>query len=76
VPGGALHGHVLLFAASLRRCLFVHFATRVESAAEDEELSTRLAIARERIVRGIVVDPPRTHEGAEVPRDRPEIRRP
>jgi hypothetical protein len=74
-PGGAVEGHVFLFGAFLRRCLFVHVATAVPSAKDDDVLASRLAIARARIVRGITMDPPRTTDDATVPRDRPEIRR-
>lgn len=73
--GGALEGHVYLFGGFLRTCLLVHLSTRVASAAEEEVLSSRLAVARARIFRGITLDPPRVTDDAAVPRDKPEIRR-
>jgi len=74
-PGGAVDGHVYLFGAFIRRCLFVHLQTRVPSAADEDVLSERLAVARARIVRGLAIDPPRTTDDATVPRDKPDIRR-
>lgn len=74
-PGGALEGHVYLFGGSIRRCLVVHLATRVASAAEEDVLSSRLAAASARVIRGIALDPPRTSDDAEVPRDKPDVRR-
>ncbi len=74
-PKGALEGHVFLFGGHLRRCLFVHYTTRVPSA-DEPILSARLALARERIFRRIVVDPSRTQTDAPLPRERPEIRQP
>jgi hypothetical protein len=74
-PGEPIEGHVFLFGGFLRRCLFVHFSTRVPSMKDDDALSSRLAIASERIVRGIAFDPPRTTDDAEIPRDRPGGRR-
>jgi hypothetical protein len=74
-PGGAVDGHVFLFGAFLRRCLIVHVTTTVPSAKDEDILSSRLAIARARIIRGMTLDPMRTTDDATVPRDRPEIRR-
>ncbi|MBS2014989.1 MAG: hypothetical protein JST00_19010 [Deltaproteobacteria bacterium] len=74
-PGGALSGHVYLFGAFLRRCLFVHLETRVPSANDEDILSDRLAVARARMFRGLSLDPIRTTDDATVPRDKPEIRR-
>lgn len=74
-PGGAVEGHVFLFGAFLRQCLLVHLSTSVPSANDEDVLSSRLAIARARIIRGIVLDPLRTTDDASVPRDKPEIRR-
>lgn len=73
--GGSLEGHVFLFSAYLRRCLLVHLSTMVASAKDDEVLSQRLALARARLVRGLVLDPPRVTENATVPRDRPTLSR-
>ena len=74
-PGGALDGHVYLFGAFLRRCLFVHLSTRVPSATDEDILSERLAMVRARMIRGLVLDPLRVTDDATVPRDKPEIRR-
>ncbi|MBX3187632.1 MAG: hypothetical protein KF819_11480 [Labilithrix sp.] len=74
-PGGSVEGHVYLFGAFIRRCLLVHLSTRVPSASDDDVLSERLVLARTRILRGIVLSPPRTTDDATVPRDKPEIRR-
>jgi hypothetical protein len=74
-PGGAVEGHVFLFGAFLRRCLLVHVSTVVPSAKDEDVLSSRLAIARARIIGGLTLDPMRTTDDATVPRDRPDIRR-
>jgi len=74
-PGGAVDGHVFLFGAFLRRCLVVHVTTTVPSAKDEDVLSSRLAIARARMIKGITLDPLRTTDDASVPRDRPEIKR-
>ena len=74
-PGGAVDGHVYLFGAFLRRCLFVHLETRVPGATDEDILSDRLAVARARMFRGLAIDPLRTTDDAVVPRDKPEIRR-
>ena len=73
--GGGVEGHVYLFGAFLRRCLLVHLSTSVPSARDDEVLASRLAIGSARIVKAITLDPPRTTDGALVPRDKPDIRR-
>lgn len=65
---GAIDGHVLVFGAFLRQCLLVHVETSVASPGEEASLAARLAAARARIVRGIVLDPPRTTVDADVPR--------
>ena len=72
-PGGGIDGHVFLFGAFLRRCLLVHLTTGVPSAKDDDVLSSRLAIARARIIGGLSLDPLRTTDDAAVPRDRPSI---
>jgi hypothetical protein len=74
-PGGSVDGHVFLFGAFLRKCLFVHLSTTVPSAKDEDILSSRLAIGRARIIKGLVLDPMRTTDDASVPRDRPEIKR-
>lgn len=74
-PGGGVAGHVFLFGSFIRRCLFVHLTTTVPSAKEDEALATRLAIAKEKMVKTIALDAPRTTEDAELPRDKPGLKR-
>ncbi len=74
-PGGAIEGHVFLFGGFLRKCLLVHFVTTVPSAKDEDVLSSRLALASARLVKGIALDAPRVTDDAAVPRDKPEIRR-
>jgi len=74
-PGGEVEGHVFLFGAFIRRCLIVHISTKVVSAKDEDVLSSRLAIASSRMIRGITLDPPRTTDDAVVPRDKPNVRR-
>jgi hypothetical protein len=74
-PGGAIDGHVYLFGGFLRRCLLVHYMTTVASVKEEDVLSSRLALASARVVKGIAIDPPRTTDDAVVPKDKPEIKR-
>ncbi len=74
-PGGGVEGHVFLFGAFLRRCLLVHLTTAVPSAKDEEVLAARLALATSRIVKAITLDPLRTTDSAEVPRDKPDTRR-
>lgn len=73
-PDGGVVGHVFLFGSSVKRCLLLHFTTQVP-AKEEELLATRLAIAEERIVKAIKLDATRTAEDADVPPEKPEIRR-
>jgi hypothetical protein len=75
LPGGAVAGHVFLFGSFIRRCLFVHLTTVVPNAKEDEVLATRLAVAKEKMVKAIVLDAPRTTEDAELPREKSPIKR-
>lgn len=70
-----LTGHVFLFGGFLRQCLLLHVSTTVPSAEQEEELSTRLALYRARIVRGLDVDAPRITTEAEVPRAPEPVRR-
>jgi hypothetical protein len=74
-PGGGVDGHVFLFGSFLRRCLIVHVATTVSSAKDLDVLSSRLAIVRGQVIRGLKLDPMRTTDDATVPKDKPEIRR-
>jgi hypothetical protein len=67
---GALEGHVFLFGAFLRRCLLVHYTTRVAAAKDESVLASRLAVASSRIVKGIAIDALRTTDSAQVPRDK------
>jgi hypothetical protein len=69
-PNGRVEGHVFLFGAFLRQCLFVHFQTAVPSSKEEDVLAQRLAIGSTRVVKAIVLDPPRTHDDAVVPREK------
>lgn len=74
-PGGGVTGHVFLFGSYIRNCLLIHLSTTVPTAKDEEILATRLAVAEERIVKAIALDPPRTTNDAELPKERPEIRR-
>lgn len=74
-PGGAVDGHVFLFGSFLRRCLIVHVTTTVPSAKDLDVLSSRLAIVRGQVIRGLKLDPLRTTDDAAVPKEKPEIRR-
>ena len=56
-PGGPMKGHVLAFGGFLRKCFFFHYETGVRSDAETGSLSQRLALARTRILGGMVVAP-------------------
>jgi hypothetical protein len=69
-PNGRVEGHVFLFGAFLRQCLFVHFQTTVPSSKEEDVLAQRLAIGSTRVVKAIVLDPSRTHDDAVVPREK------
>jgi hypothetical protein len=60
-PGGApdrpLAGHVMAFGGFLRKCYVFAFSTEVNGAADEGELSSRLAYARARILGGLEMDP-------------------
>jgi hypothetical protein len=60
-PGGApdrpLAGHVMAFGGFLRKCYVFAFSTEVTGAADEGELSSRLAYARARILGGLEMDP-------------------
>ena len=66
----ALTGHVMIFGAFVRRCLFLHFETEVASAKDEPVLAARLALAKVRLLGGLALDPPRTTGDAEVPREK------
>lgn len=68
-------GHVYLFGAFLRKCLLVHLTTSVATVKDEDVLAARLAIASDRIVKAITLDPLRTTDDAVLPRDKPDIRR-
>ena len=55
-----LTGHVFLFGANIRKCLFVHLETTVATPEEEPKLSARLASARVRMLGELKIDPPRT----------------
>jgi hypothetical protein len=55
--GAPLSGHVFLFGAFVHKCLFVHYATDVSSERDEALLTSRLAVARLRIVGGIEMEP-------------------
>jgi hypothetical protein len=69
---GPLVGHLFLFGAFVRKCLFLHLETRVRTHGADDEskLSARLASARVTMLGEMKLDPPRTSEEADVPRER------
>lgn len=48
-------GHVVAYAASIRKCLFFHFQTDAR-AGEETVVSTRLAVARVTILGGLTMD--------------------
>jgi hypothetical protein len=74
-PGGGVQGHIFMFGAYIRKCLLVHLSTSVPSAKDEEVIAKRLAIAETRIIKKISVAPLRTTDDAQVPRDKPDIRR-
>ncbi len=55
-----LTGHIFLFGAYIRECLFLHLATTVPTREDEPRLSARLAAARVRMVGELKIDPPRT----------------
>jgi hypothetical protein len=56
-PDEALMGYVMAFGGFLRKCYVFVFSTEVERAADEPVLSSRLAFARARILRGLELDP-------------------
>jgi hypothetical protein len=68
---GEIEGHIFLFGAFIRKCLIVHLATKAPAGSEDV-ISSRLAVARERIVGKIALDAPRVGEDAVVPHEKPK----
>ncbi len=61
-----LTGHIFLFGAYVRKCLFLHLATTVPTAQDEPRLSARLASARVSMVAELKIDPPRTTFESEV----------
>lgn len=56
-PDRPIAGHVLAFGGFLRKCYVFAFSTEVSGAAQESELSSRLAYARARILGGLELDP-------------------
>lgn len=65
---GELRGHLFAFGGMIRTCFFFHLETAVESMANEDVLSARLALARTKILDRITLDPPRTTTDTEMPR--------
>lgn len=65
-PSSPLVGHVMAFGGFLRKCYAFDFTTRVDSAADEDVLSARLAYARARILGGLRLTSP-----LDVPREAP-----
>jgi hypothetical protein len=62
----ALVGHAILVGGYVHKCLLVHYATEVSSEKDESLLTSRLAVARLRILAGVQMDP-----FDEAPRARP-----
>jgi hypothetical protein len=60
LPGAAPHrslsGHVFLFGAYMRKCLFVHYETKEREGEDEAALSARLAVARLQMIGAIRVE--------------------
>lgn len=56
VPHTAVSGHVLLFGAHMKKCLFVHYETLKREGEDESTLSARLAVARLQILGAIRVE--------------------
>lgn len=69
-PASPLTGHVLVFGALIRHCIFMHFSSEVPSGQDEGALSSRLAVAKVRLLGGLTLDPPRTTGDADVPREK------
>lgn len=48
-----ISGHVMLYGAYMKKCLFVHYETRQREGEDEAALSARLAVARVQIMGGI-----------------------
>ncbi len=66
-----LTGHIFLFGAYVRKCLFFHLATTVPTAQDEPRLSARLASARVSMVADLKIDPPRTTFESDLPTQAP-----
>jgi hypothetical protein len=55
-PHRTLAGHVFLFGAHMKKCLFVHYETGEREGEDEATLSARLAVARLQILGGIQVE--------------------
>lgn len=67
-PAKPLVGHVFAFGGYIHKCFFFHYASSVSSTSGEDVLSTRLALARTRILGEMKID-----EFAEVPRQKPNL---
>ena len=67
-PTQPLVGHVFAFGGYIHKCLFFHYASTVSSANGEDVLSSRLAVARTRILGEMKID-----ALAEVPRQKPNL---
>jgi len=54
--GAPITGHAVLVGGSIRKCLFVHYATEVASVNDEPLLTSRLAVARLRILAGVQIE--------------------
>ncbi len=74
-PQAPLVGYVMAFGGFLRKCYVFVFSTRVDDAAQEPILSSRLAFARARILGGLELDvfasPPRDDRGGPAARPAP-----
>jgi hypothetical protein len=55
-PESPLAGYVVAFGGFLRKCFVFTFATEVDRAEDESVLSSRLAVARTRILDGLKLD--------------------
>jgi hypothetical protein len=55
-PHRSLSGHVFLFGAYMKKCLFVHFETKERDGEDEAALSARLAVARLQMLGAIKVE--------------------
>ena len=67
-PQGQIAGHLFAFGGLIRTCFFFHLRTEVPNLASEAVLSSRLALARTRILDRIELDAPRVTTDAELPR--------